>query len=117
MFFVVGFIDKLRTYDAPGLHVWPSLIGLALLGTAVAYIVFFEILVRAGASNVMLVTLLLPVTGLFLGHIFLGEAIHTRISRCRDNRLGLGVHRWPDTPTGLASFLGCLPLYSIAYFR
>lgn len=78
MLFVVGLIDKPWTYDAPSLLVWSSLIGLALLGTAVAYIVFFEILVRAGASNAMLVTLLIPVTGLFLGHVFLSEEIRTQ---------------------------------------
>jgi hypothetical protein len=39
--------------------------GFAALSTALAYIVFFQILVRSGASNVMLVTLLLPVTAGF----------------------------------------------------
>ena len=48
---------------------------LALFGTALAYIVFFEILVRAGGSNVMLVTLLMPVTALLLGNLFLAEPI------------------------------------------
>ncbi|OED39069.1 ABC transporter permease [Chromatiales bacterium (ex Bugula neritina AB1)] len=52
-----------------------SLLALAVFGTALAYIVFFKILVRAGASNVMLVTLLIPVTALFLGNIFLDELI------------------------------------------
>ena len=53
-----------------GVRVWlatwvtdlPRYCGLALFGTAIAYVVFFEILTRAGASNVMLVTLLIPVT-------------------------------------------------------
>ena len=38
-------------------------------------LVFFEILTRAGASNVMLVTLLIPVTALLLGNMFLAETI------------------------------------------
>ncbi len=56
-----------------------SLIALAVFGTAVAYIVFFRILVRAGASNVMLVTLLIPVTALLSGNVFLGEPIQTKV--------------------------------------
>jgi drug/metabolite transporter (DMT)-like permease len=39
--------------------------------------VFFQILVRAGASNVMLVTLLIPITAMLLGSIFLGESLRT----------------------------------------
>ena len=39
---------------------------------------FFEILTRAGASNVMLVTLLMPVTALLLGNLFLAEPIFVR---------------------------------------
>ena len=52
-----------------------SLAGYAALSTALAYIVFFQILVRSGASNVMLVTLLIPVTSILLGHLLLGEVI------------------------------------------
>ena len=51
---------------------------LALFGTAIAYIVFFEILTRAGASNAMLVTLLMPVSALLLGNLFLSEPIFVR---------------------------------------
>ena len=43
------------------------MIGLAALSTALAYIVFFQILRRSGATNVMLVTLLIPVTAILLG--------------------------------------------------
>lgn len=45
------------------------------MGSAVAYVVFFEILSSAGSSNAMLVTLLIPVTVLFLGNLFLAEPI------------------------------------------
>lgn len=55
-----------------------SLVMLAIFGTALAYIIFFKILVRAGASNAMLVTLLIPVTALFLGNVFLGESIELK---------------------------------------
>ena len=49
--------------------------GLAALSTALAYIVFFQILRRSGATNVMLVTLLIPVTAILLGYLVLGEKI------------------------------------------
>lgn len=74
----VTLVDAPWTLAVPSLHVIGALVGLALLATALAYILFFEILVRAGASNVMLVTLLIPVSGLLLGHLFLDEAIHVR---------------------------------------
>ena len=46
--------------------------------TALAYIVFFQILRRSGATNVMLVTLLIPVTAILLGWLVLGEQISPR---------------------------------------
>ncbi|MDE2365018.1 MAG: DMT family transporter [Hyphomicrobiales bacterium] len=53
-------------------------LGLAVLSTAAAYLLFFRILARAGATNVMLVTLLVPPTAIFVGSVFLGERIEPR---------------------------------------
>jgi drug/metabolite transporter (DMT)-like permease len=53
-------------------------LGLAALSTALAYIVFFQILRRSGATNVMLVTLLIPVTAILLGYFVLAESISLR---------------------------------------
>ena len=78
MLVVVAVVDQPWTLPAPSQSTWLSLIALAFLGTAVAYIVFFQILVRAGASNVMLVTLLIPITALLLGYLFLDEAIRVQ---------------------------------------
>jgi drug/metabolite transporter (DMT)-like permease len=41
-------------------------------------VVFFRIMVRAGASNVMLLTLLIPVTAVLLGHFLLGGPLEAR---------------------------------------
>ena len=49
---------------------------IAVFATALAYVIFFTILRRAGAANVMLVTLLVPFTATILGIVFLGEAVH-----------------------------------------
>ena len=54
--------------------IW-SLVGLALPCTAFAYVLFFTILSRAGATNVSLVTFLVPVSGVLLGIVFLGESL------------------------------------------
>jgi drug/metabolite transporter (DMT)-like permease len=53
--------------------VWGALVGLAVLSTALAYFLYFAILVRAGAANLLLVTLLIPPFAIGLGVMFLGE--------------------------------------------
>jgi drug/metabolite transporter (DMT)-like permease len=62
----------------PGATTWLALLGLAALSTALAYIVFFQILRRSGSTNVMLVTLLIPVTAILLGSLLLGETMSPR---------------------------------------
>ena len=62
----------------PGVTTWLAVIGLAALSTALAYIVFFQILRRSGSTNVMLVTLLIPVTAILLGYLVLGERVSLR---------------------------------------
>ena len=62
----------------PGVTTWRAMLGLAGLSTALAYIVFFQILRRSGSTNVMLVTLLIPVTAILLGWLVLGESISRR---------------------------------------
>jgi len=78
MMVVVSVIDKPWTLDVPTVRVIGSILALAVFGTALAYIVFFKILVRAGASNVMLVTLLIPITAMLLGSIFLDEVVRAQ---------------------------------------
>lgn len=71
----VALLDQPWTLEVPSYAVVWSLIGLAALGTALAYLIFFRILVRAGASNVMLVTLLIPVSAMALGSLFLDQPV------------------------------------------
>ena len=72
---VVAIVDRPWALPAPSTETWLAIGGLALFGTAIAYVVFFEILSRAGASNVMLVTLLIPVSALLLGNLILAEPV------------------------------------------
>lgn len=51
---------------------------MASLSTALAFIIFFQIVIHSGASNVMLVTLLVPVSAILLGYFILGEHIDAR---------------------------------------
>ncbi|MEW6263178.1 MAG: DMT family transporter [Thermodesulfobacteriota bacterium] len=57
---------------------WGSVLGLALFCTAIAYIIYFRILAAAGATNLLLVTLLIPVSAILLGHFILGERLEPR---------------------------------------
>ncbi len=59
----------------PSPTVLAALAGLALLSTALAYVLYFRILAAAGATNLLLVTFLIPVTAILLGSIVLGEAL------------------------------------------
>lgn len=54
---------------------WGALIGVAALSTALAYVLYFAILLRAGAANLMLVTLLIPPFAIGLGAAFLNERL------------------------------------------
>ncbi|MDP1964016.1 MAG: DMT family transporter [Reyranella sp.] len=62
----------------PSAGVWAALAGLALLSTALAYVLYFRILAAAGATNLLLVTFLIPVTAILLGAAFLGERLELR---------------------------------------
>ena len=78
MAIVAGAMEQPWHLPMPGVATWLAVLGLASLSTALAYIVFFQILRRSGATNVMLVTLLIPVTAILLGWLVLGEPISVR---------------------------------------
>ncbi|WP_295891731.1 DMT family transporter [uncultured Vibrio sp.] len=54
---------------------WASMVALAVFSTAAAYVLYFRILEVAGATNVLLVTLLVPVSAILLGSMFLNESL------------------------------------------
>ncbi len=53
-----------------------AILGIAAISTAMAYLLYFRILAAAGATNVLLVTFLIPVSALLLGIGVLGEVVH-----------------------------------------
>jgi drug/metabolite transporter (DMT)-like permease len=75
---IAAWFDRPWQLPMPGELTWLAVIGLSVLSTALAYIVFFQVLRRSGATNVMLVTLLIPLTAILLGYLLLGEPISVR---------------------------------------
>jgi drug/metabolite transporter (DMT)-like permease len=71
-------VDAPWRLPAPGLPAIASLLAIGSASTALAYVVYFRILAGAGATNVVLVTLLAPVTSVLLGTLALGEALSPR---------------------------------------
>lgn len=52
-----------------------AVLGLGILCTAVGYLLYFGLLARAGATNTLLVTLIIPVSALFLSWLLLDESV------------------------------------------
>jgi drug/metabolite transporter (DMT)-like permease len=73
-------ITKPWALALPGPEVIGSLIGLGLICSGLAYILFFRILATAGATNVQLVTLLIPFSASTLGITILGEPFSWRLA-------------------------------------
>jgi drug/metabolite transporter (DMT)-like permease len=95
---VVLIVDRPWTLAMPGPAAWGALAGLALVCTALAYVIFFRILATAGATNLTLVTFLIPVSAILLGTLLLGERLEPR------HFAGMGL-----IALGLAAIDGRLP--------
>ncbi len=78
LFPVMLLVDKPWLLSGPSLQAVGAMVGLAALSTALAYVVFFRILSTAGATNLALVTFLIPVSAILLGILLLGEVLQTR---------------------------------------
>ncbi len=66
---------RLPPLDAAG---WAALLGIAVVSTSLAYLLFFRLLASSGATRAGLVTFLVPVSALLLGRLFLGEPVAAR---------------------------------------
>ena len=71
-------VDRPWMAPPPSLTVWLALGALALLSTALAYVLYFRILAAAGATVLLLVTFLIPVPAILLGAMVLGERLEPR---------------------------------------
>ena len=59
----------------PSTVTWGALLGLSLFSTSLAYIIYFRVLAISGATNILLVTFLIPVSAILLGVMVLGERL------------------------------------------
>ncbi len=71
-------VDRPWTLDMPGLAAWSGVAGLALSSTVIAYMLYFRILATAGATNLLLVNFLVPVSAILLGSLVLGEVLEAK---------------------------------------
>jgi len=71
-------IDQPWKMAMPGAPALLAVGGLAVFSTSIAYLLYFRTLERAGAGNVLLVTMIIPFVAIFLGAVVLGETLHLR---------------------------------------
>jgi drug/metabolite transporter (DMT)-like permease len=69
------FVDRPFVHAIPPLNALAAIAALGLLCTALGYVLYFRLIDRAGATNALLVTLLVPPVAILLGGLFLGETL------------------------------------------
>ncbi len=75
---LVSMFSDFRLLGDASFKTWMALAGLAVFSTSIAYLLFFRIIATAGASVVLLVTMLIPVPAIIMGTLFLDEVIVLR---------------------------------------
>ncbi len=75
---IVLLVDHPWNLPVPGWQTGASILALALFSTALAYIIYFRLLSTAGATNLLLVTFLIPVSAIVLGALFLNEQLELK---------------------------------------
>jgi drug/metabolite transporter (DMT)-like permease len=68
-------VDQPWTQPLPPLTAWGAIVALALMCTAFGYVLYFRLIDSAGATNALLVTLLVPPFAIVFGSLFLGEVL------------------------------------------
>ncbi len=71
-------VDRPWLNSMPSLSAIGAIAALAIVCSAFAYILYFRLIDSAGATNALLVTLLVPPVAILLGVAFLGEVLHAR---------------------------------------
>ena len=72
---VAMLVDHPWTRAFPPLTAWGAIVALALFCTAFGYVLYFRLIETSGATNALLVTLLVPPVAILLGGLFLGETL------------------------------------------
>jgi drug/metabolite transporter (DMT)-like permease len=71
-------VDRPWSQSLPSFGAIAAILALALVCTAFAYILYFRLIDSAGATNALLVTLLVPPIAILLGVLFLDEVLEPR---------------------------------------
>ncbi len=69
------FVEQPWTLAIPSLKIWSAVLALGVVSTAFAYVLYFRILARAGASSLLLVNLLVPLPAIVFGTRWLHESL------------------------------------------
>lgn len=72
---LAGIVDRPWQLSVPSGVVIASVVGMVLISTVFAYILYFRLIERAGASNSLLVTFTIPIVAVLLGVLVLGETL------------------------------------------
>ena len=72
---LVPLLPVLPPLAAPGPAVVANVLGLALLASAVAFVLYFRLITDIGATRALTVTYLIPLFGVLFGWLFLGETL------------------------------------------
>jgi len=75
MFPVSMIVDRPWQHAFPPLGAIAAITALALLCSSLGYVLYFRLIDRAGATNALLVTLLVPPVAILIGGVFLGERL------------------------------------------
>ncbi len=75
---LVLLVDRPWLQPLPSMQALGAILALAIVCTSFAYILYFRLIDSAGATNALLVTLLVPPVAILLGWLFLAEAITPR---------------------------------------
>jgi drug/metabolite transporter (DMT)-like permease len=78
LFPVAMAVDHPWKLATPALSAWAAIAGSAVFSTALGYVLYFRILATAGATNLLLVTFLIPVSAILMGAFGLGEQLEPR---------------------------------------
>lgn len=72
---LIPLLPLLPPLAAPSALVIANLLGLALLASGVAFLLYFRLIADVGATRALTVTYLIPLFGILWGWLFLGEAL------------------------------------------
>ena len=72
---VMLLVDRPWTASMPPFEAWASIVALAVVCSAFGYVLYFRLIDSSGATNALLVTLLVPPIAIFLGALLLGETL------------------------------------------